>query len=82
MKRRIDNVSTRNEDYIINKTDQTYTAPFDRVQEESDSDEFDRSDDEDVAGLGLFAQNTKDDYFVGSVENKVGKAHLIEESKI
>tara|TARA_B110000285_G_scaffold222769_1_gene277365 strand:- start:477 stop:590 length:114 start_codon:yes stop_codon:yes gene_type:complete len=37
------------------------------VDEESDSDEFDRSDDDDVAGLKLFAKNTTDNYFVGSV---------------
>lgn len=49
----MDNVNSRNEEYVINKTDMTYTAPFDRVNEESGS-EFERSDDEDVAGLNLF----------------------------
>ena len=53
---RLDNAGSRLED----KTDQTYTAPFDRVEEVSDSDEFERSDDEDVAGLGIFAKNTSD----------------------
>ena len=48
------------------------------MDEESDSDEFDRSDDDDVAGLKLFAKNTTDNYFVGSVLNKVGKSHLID----